>query len=364
VKDVASSASRSRGEQLRARAELAIARRLFNLPSVLSRRLSGGPALELDGQRLHPDMQLLLTTMRWRTGKASLHAATVALARSNMREGTIRYADKPVIGSVSDFTIDTGEGALRLRHYAPAVPPAATATQRPPLLVFLHGGGFALGDLDTHDLPCRLLCRSANTHILSVDYRLAPEHPFPAGLQDAQAALRWASEHAAELGADPARIAIGGDSAGANMSAVLAQDCSRGRGPTVRAQLLIYPCTDFVARRPSRDLFGHGLILTRSDMDWFDSMYANGGDRNDPRLSPLRAADLKGLPPALLVTAGFDPLRDEGEAYADALRDAGNQVSSWRERGLLHGFINYAGVSRECRAAVKRIGARLGALLH
>ncbi|MET0384669.1 MAG: alpha/beta hydrolase [Polyangiales bacterium] len=350
---------KSRAEQLRARAELALARGLFNLPSQWQVRISGQPSIELDGQRLHPDMQLLLATMRWRNGEASLAAEHVSIARANLRDGATRYADTPEVGPVRELTIDAPHGPLRARHYAPQRTAAPA-----PLLVFLHGGGFALGDLDTHDLPCRLLCRHAEVHVLSIDYRLAPEFPFPAALEDGHVALRWASEHAAELGADPQRIALGGDSAGGNLSAVIAQDIARDGGPALRAQLLIYPCTDLLEEWPSRVLFGKGMILTRSDMDWFNDLYTRPVDRASPRISPLRAASLAGLPPALVVTAGFDPLRDEGEAYAEALRKAGNRVVSWRERGLLHGYINYAGLSRECRSATKRIGTELAALLR
>jgi acetyl esterase len=353
--------TKSRAARFRARTELAIARSLFGLPSPWQVRISGQPALELDGQQLHPDMQLLLATMRWRNGDASLAASSVAAARASMLEGATRYADSPAVGSVRDFPIETASGSIRVRHYAPVgnYVPA-------PLLVFLHGGGFALGDLETHDLPCRLLCRTANTHVLAVDYRLAPEYPYPAALDDGHAALRWANEHAAELGADPNRIAIGGDSAGANLATVIAQEVARdpASSPRLHAQLLIYPCTDFAEQRPSRQLFGTGLVLTSRDMDWFDAMYLASSARDNPRVSPLRAADLSGVAKAIVVTAGFDPLRDEGEAYADALRNAGNEVVSWRESGLVHGFIHSAGVSRETRAAVKRIGKALGELLR
>jgi acetyl esterase len=341
-------------EELYARAEFAIARGLFNLPSSWQVRISGRPALALDGQQLHPDMQLLLATLRWRGQEPSLSAARVEIARANMREATTRFADAPAVGAVRNFTIPGPGGRLRVRHYAPVGSAPA------PLLVYLHGGGFALGDLDTHDLPCRLLCRHADTHVLSIDYRLAPEHPYPAALEDGHAALRWAAEHAAELGADPQRLAIGGDSAGANLSTVIARD----GGPRLQAQLLIYPCTDMLGQWPSRKLFADGMILTSRDMDWFNMLYVQDMPRDEPRISPLRAADLARLPQALLVTAGFDPLRDEGEAYAGALRRAGNHVISWRERGLLHGYVNYAGLSRESRSAVKRIGSALSELLR
>jgi acetyl esterase/lipase len=295
--------------------------------------------------------------MRWR-GTRSLTAPDVRVARANMHEGSTRYADAPQVGAVRDFEIETAAGPLRVRHYSPV------GVGPDPLLVFFHGGGFSLGDIETHDLPCRLLVRSARAHVLSVDYRLAPEHPFPAALDDAQAAVRWAIEHAAKLGADPQRVAVGGDSAGGNLATVIAHDFARDGGPSLRAQLLIYPPTDLAGEFPSRKLFGEGLVLTRRDADWFDAQYMQNVTAAEPRVSPLRAADLSGLCPALVVTAGFDALRDEGEAYAGALRRAGNHVVSWRERGLLHGFVNYAGISRESRAAVKRIGNALSELLR
>lgn len=348
---------RSKTEELLARAELAIARGLFNLPTTWKLRISGRPPLEIDGAALHPDMQLLLATQRWR-GVGTLWAPEVRVARANMREGATRYADAPPVASVENLEIPGPAGPLRARHYVPA------GAGRAPLLVYFHGGGFTLGDLDTHDMPCRLLARSAHAQVLSIDYRLAPEHPYPAALDDGHSALRWARDHAAELGADPQRIALGGDSAGGNMSTVIAIDCAHRGGPALRAQLMIYPPTDMAGTSPSRQLFGEGLALTRRDTDWFNEQYLQNVSADDPRVSPLRAKDLSGLPPALIVTAGFDALRDEGEAYAGALRRAGNHVVSWRERGLLHGFVNYAGVSREARAAVERIGHALGELLQ
>jgi acetyl esterase len=354
---VATDITPSKLNQLRSRAELAVARSLFGLPSAWQSYITGAVPTEVDGQRMHPDMQLLLATVRWRGGHASLAAQTVELARTNMLEATTRFADAPPVFAVRNFTIPAPAGHLRVRHYVP------DGTRDRALVVYLHGGGFALGDLNTHDLPCRLLCRSANANILSVEYRLAPEHPYPAAVDDAHAAVSWAREHAAKLGADPARIAVAGDSAGGALSAVIARECAERAGPALRAQLLIYPCTDLLGERPSRQLFGEGLLLTRTDIAWFNSMYVRGVSLGDPRVSPLRAASLSGTCPAIVVTAGFDPLRDEGEAYAVALRGAGVHVLSWREPGLLHGFIHCAGVSRYCREVVKRMGAELAALL-
>ena len=193
--------------------------------------------------------------------------------------------------------------------------------------------------------------------MLAVDYRLAPEHPFPAAVDDARTALRWAVAHAADLGADPRRIGVGGDSAGGNLAAVVSQLAGRDGGPPPVLQLLIYPATDFTRRGRSRELFGEGFLLTNSEMDWFETNYL-GPERTharDPRASPLLAEDMSGLAPAFVVTAAFDPLRDEGEEYAAALRDAGTPVTLRRFPGFIHAFVAAAGVSRTARDAVVEI---------
>ena len=223
--------------------------------------------------------------------------------------------------------------------------------------MFLHGGGFVFGDLDTHDAPCRILCRHGGMHVLAIDYRLAPENPFPAAVDDALAALRWAQTHAAELGADPARVGVGGDSAGANLSAVVAQLAAADGGQTPVCQMLIYPAVDRTRPYLSLELFKEGFLLTRDSIDWFHIHYVgdSGAAKTDPRIGPLHAASLAGLAPALVVTAGFDPLRDEGEAYASALLAAGTTTVQRRFDSLVHGFFNMVGVSPSCRDAVIEI---------
>ncbi len=234
------------------------------------------------------------------------------------------------------------------RHYAPAGAPQ-------PLLVYYHGGGFVAGDLDTHDGLCRRICRDADMHVLSVDYRLAPEHPFPAAVDDAMAAFRWAYAHAAALGAMPGKVAVGGDSAGGNLAAVVGQMTAAAGGPAPCAQILLYPPTDRTTTRPSLELFGDGFFLTRADIDWYHLQYTGSTiAQPDPAQNPLCAKDFSGLPPALVVTAGFDPLRDEGEAYADALRQAGVPVILKRFDGLLHGFCSMA----DHQPGVRRRGCR------
>jgi acetyl esterase len=263
------------------------------------------------------------------------------------------------VGAVRDLTIDGAVGPLQARHYAPA---AAAADA--PLLVYYHGGGFVIGDLDTHDAPCRMLCADGAQHVLSVAYRLAPEHPFPAAVDDALAAFRWARTHAASLGAGAARVTVGGDSAGGNLAAVVSQLAARAGDPPV-AQLLVYPVTDGVERRPSDALFDEGWFLSQRDRRAFAAHYHGSVPvaPGDARLAPLRAADLSGLPPALVVTAGFDILRDEGEAYAEALRAAGTPVRALRVRGFGHGFLHVATVLPGARRAMREVAAAWRALL-
>ena len=232
-----------------------------------------------------------------------------------------------------------------------------------PLLVYFHGGGWVIGDLDTHDAPCRFLAANSGARVLAIDYRLAPEHPFPAAPEDAFAAYAWASANLEALGADPARIAVGGDSAGANLGAVtclLARDAGL---PLPAMQLLIYPVTVAGEELPSRDLFGDGFLLSRPDMDFFEGHYLPPGvDRSDPRVSVLRAGDLSGLPPAHLAIAGFDPLRDEGVAFARRLEEAGVPVSLRLHPGLVHTFANLTAICPSARQAMlEAVGAlRMG----
>jgi acetyl esterase len=333
------------------RAEQWAARALDRLPPTLQVRLSGRPPVQVDGDTLAPEVQLALAVLA-RRREPPLETLPPPEARARRRRLTAVYAGKPTpVGAVTDLALD-GPVVLRARHYAPA-----ELGDPHPLLVYYHGGGFTYGDLETHDGVCRILCRHAGAHVLAIDYRLAPEHPFPAAVEDARAALRWAFAHASDLGADPARVGVGGDSAGGNLAAVVAQLATRDGGPPPVLQLLIYPATDFSRRRRSRELFGEGFLLTNSEMDWFDTNYL-GPERTsarDPRASPLLAEDLSGLAPAFVVTAAFDPLRDEGEEYAGALEAAGTPVALRRFPGFIHAFIAGAGVSRTARDALIEI---------
>jgi acetyl esterase len=232
--------------------------------------------------------------------------------------------------------------------------------------VNFHGGGWVSGDLRHAEWWCSSIAARARVVVISVDYRLAPEHPFPAAVEDARTAFRWAVEHASDLGADPARVGVAGDSAGGNLAAVVSQLAAHDGGRAPAAQALIYPATDFTSRRRSRQLFGDGFLLTTTEMDWFEANYfgARRDRMTDPRASPLLAADLSGLAPALVVTAAFDPLRDEGEDYASALRAAGTPVVLRRFPGFIHAFIGAIGVSRTCREAVIEIAGATRAMLE
>ena len=335
-----------------------LVRTLAALSPAAQVRLSGRPPVQLDGQTLAPEQQLMLRLLE-RTRASGPQPVSPAQARAARRRLAAVYAGRPVaVGGVRELALDTPV-RLRARHFAPSEPGGPH-----PLLVYFHGGGFTYGDLDTHDGACRLLCRHAGTHVLAIDYRLAPEHPFPAAVEDARAALRWAHANAEALGADPQRVGVGGDSAGGNLAAVAAQLAAREDGLALALQLLIYPATDFTGRRRSRELFGEGFLLTHTDMDWFEDNYlgASRAHASDPRASPLLADNLSGLAPALVITAGFDPLRDEGEDYAGALQTAGTPVTLRRFPDLMHAFISAAGVSRGCRDALVEIAGATRAM--
>jgi acetyl esterase len=247
--------------------------------------------------------------------------------------------DVVAVASVDDTTVPGAEGDRPARVYRPE-----GAGPFPTVLLF-HGGGFVIGDLDTHDNLARAICRDAGAVVVSVDYRLAPEHPFPAGLGDCIAATRAVLSELDSLGGD-GRLAVAGDSAGGNLAAVVAQTV-----PGLAAQFLIYPTTDGSGDHLSRKENGTGYFLDTPTMEWFSHHYAPGGDYLDPRLSPLRGT-LTGLPPAVLVTAEFDPLRDEGEAYAEALDAAGVPVVLRRYDGMIHGFMDMGAFSPGAKAAV------------
>ncbi|HEX6245781.1 MAG TPA: alpha/beta hydrolase, partial [Polyangiales bacterium] len=271
--------------------------------------------------------------------------------RARARRDARVFSGPPVaVAKVEELTLGT-QPPLRARLYTPA-----HSAEPRPLILFFHGGGFVVGDLDTHDVPCRLLCREANALVLAIDYRLAPEHPFPAAVEDAAAAYDWVLEHMAQLGADPQRIAVAGDSAGANLATVTTQLAKQHGKPLPALQVLFYPTVDRTVDRASLELFAEGYFLTRADVEWYTQHYVpNRADLVDPRVSPLVSADLSGQSPALIVTAGFDPLRDEGDAYAEALRAAGNQVRLVHLTDLVHGFINMGALSQYARRCLVEV---------
>ncbi|HEV7975783.1 alpha/beta hydrolase [Amycolatopsis sp.] len=341
---------------LQVRIQAAGAQLMFAMPQVVRRLIAGRP-LRLDGQELALDAQLLLKLQQ--ISGAGLVKGTVDESRANLLGSRHLVSGKPLEPvATRELAIPGEDGDIPATLYTPGGLPEPSG-----LLVFYHGGGWVLGTRESHDTTARFLAVHAGVRVLSVEYRLAPEHPFPAATSDALAAFDYAHAKAGELGADPARIAAGGDSAGGNLAAVTAQVTTRRGGPAPKFQLLFYPATDFSTRRRSRELFGKGLFLTDVDMDWFEGHYApKGTDVTDPRLSPLLAEDLSGLPPAYIATAGFDPLRDEGEAYAKRLQEAGVPTALSRQPDLVHGYVNFLGVGRRFReATMEAAGAlRLG----
>jgi acetyl esterase len=232
-----------------------------------------------------------------------------------------------------------------------------------PAIVYFHGGGWVFGDLDTHDNPCRQLCQQVDAVVVSVDYRLAPEHPFPAGLQDAIAATRWVGDHLDELGGDPARLGVAGDSAGGNFAAVVSEQLLDD-GPPIAVQALFYPTTDVSRKYPSGPLYADGYLLDRRALKLFGQAYLTDPKAaTDPRASPLLFDRLAELPPAVVATAEFDPLRDQGVAYAQALREAGVRVEEVQFAGMIHGFLTM-GTVLVARQAMERSFALVRTVLN
>ena len=260
------------------------------------------------------------------------------------------------VAHVEDREIPGPAGAIPVRISTPA------GNGPFPVLVFFHGGGWVVCDIDTHDPVCRSLARAAECVVVSVGYRLAPEHKFPAAADDCYAAAQWVMNNTSLINGDAKRVAVGGDSAGGNLAAVvslMARDLG-GRAPIF--QLLVYPATDYLPSTPSYEENADGYFLTREDMVWFWNHYLRGeADAANPYVSPLRAASLAGLPPGLVITAEFDPLRDEGEMYAARLREAGVAAELVRYDGMIHGFFSMAGVLPQGRYAIELAAAHLRA---
>jgi acetyl esterase len=295
-------------------------------------------------------------------GGGSLAAGTVEQARTYFTMATVQLRDPATLASVrsvEDSTIPGPGGDIPIRIYRPDV------DGQVPTMAFFHGGGFVIGNIETHDDHARLLCHDVGMVVVSVDYRLAPEHKFPAGFEDCLAATQWVGDNIASLGGDAEKIVVGGDSAGGNLSAAVAL-ATRESGPALAAQFLIYPGVDFSpdADYASRVENAEGYFLTAEDMLWFSGHYlAEGADVNDPRASPIRAASLAGAPAAVIGTGEFDPLRDEGEAYAKALADAGVEVRLQRYDGMIHGYYGMGVHSAAAASAVADMNQTLRDLL-
>lgn len=319
------------------------------LPPRLQRLLFGPPPA-IDGQRLADDVNALLWLDRIVHGGGLTERQSVEETRAERLKEAAIVAHRPPVPMqrVEPLELPGPAGSIAARLFTPP-----GAEEPGGLLVYFHGGGWVIGGLDTHDDPCRFLAAHSGARVLSADYRLAPEHPFPAAAEDALAAYEWTAANAERLAADPGRIGVGGDSAGANLAAgvcLLARDAGT---PSPAMQLLIYPVTETAGTAASRRTFGEGFLLTRADMDWFEERYLPpGADRNDPRVALLEASELSGLPPAYIATAGFDPLRDEGEEYARRLREAGVPVALRRHPGLIHTFANLTAICPSARSAM------------
>jgi acetyl esterase len=271
-------------------------------------------------------------------GRPKLHTLPYAVGRAAVDKlSEDSEAEPPEVGAVEDGAFAGAGGQIRYRRYRPFGAPAGSL----PTLIYYHGGGFVIGTLETHDSTCRRLANKSRCQVIAIDYRLAPEHPFPAPTDDGVAAFRHIRDNAAAFGTEATRLAVGGDSAGGAISAVVCQAVRDAGEPGPAFQMLIYPATDSSQQSASRQKFAEGYFLTKELMDWFWRAYVPAGtDQSDLRLSPLLARDLAGLPPAFVLTAGYDPLRDEGRAYAERLIDAGVKTTYVNYPGTIHGFFS------------------------
>jgi len=316
-----------------------------------------GPPVTVDGRTLDGRTQWFLQLLA-RSGQRPLHELGVAQARKEFDIFQTVLGGRPApVGEIIDRTIAGPAGRMRVRLYRPA----GTVARLLPTILYFHGGGWVIGSLEGYDLPCRFFCARTGCAVVAVDYRLAPEHKFPAAVDDAVASFHWLAEQAVGLGMDPARIVVAGDSAGGTLAAVVSQ-LVRGQPRAPCLQWLIYPATDLAADTPSHRSCAKGFLLTQDDMAWFRDQYLNeAGEVADPRVSPLGAPDLAGLPPALVFTTGFDPLRDEGQAYADRLAAAGVKTIHREFDSLIHGFVGMRGA---LQAAARAMDDMVAGLRH
>ncbi len=305
-------------------------------------------------KQLDPQAEALLQQMA-QMNLPPFHTLAPTQARETMKGMAALSSEPEVVANVENLTIPGPGGEIPLRIYTPG------GDSPFPIFVFFHGGGFVLCDLDTHDNLCRSLANRACCVVVSVDYRLAPEHKFPAAVEDAYAATQWVAKNAHRINGDPTRIAVGGDSAGGNLAAVVAIMARDQDGPTLKYQLLMYPVTDVSSSNTdSYRNYADGYFLTKGDGEWFCEQYLNcEEDRLNPLASPLLAPDLSGLPPALVITAEFDVLRDGGESYAKRLKKAGVSVKCTRYKGMIHGFMSMDGLLNQARNGIEEASAAL-----
>jgi acetyl esterase len=314
---------------------------------------------------LDPEIQPIVDRMEAAPGPPA-HLVPIALARAaHDRESAELGGPGEEVAEVRDIEVPGPAGAIPVRLFRPLKERVgAGAGGAFPLVAYLHGGGWVVGTLDAFDPLCRALANASGALVASIGYRLAPEHPFPAAPDDARAAVRWLAANAGELGADPARIGIAGDSAGGNLAAVTARRLRDEGGPLLRFQALIYPACDSALDSPSYRSNGVGYGLSAESMKRYWELYLDGADGRHPDASPLQAADLTGLPPAFVLTVRDDVLRDDGEAYARALEAAGVPVTLRRYDGAVHGFIRWLAKAELARRAVAETGAALRAGLR
>ena len=309
---------------------------------------------------LHPQAELLIAAAA-AAELPSIEGLSFDEARRHYNERSAALPADPEIGEVTDRTIPGPGGELPIRIYRPVdVGPASASGTQTPALMFFHGGGWVIGTVDTHDVVCRALCETTAATVVSVEYRLAPEHPFPAAPDDCTAATKWVAENGASIGVDGSRLAVCGDSAGGNLAAVVALDCAAGL--KISAQALVYPAVD-ATREETGSLVDNaeGYLLTTVGMRWFYGQYVEDqSDLSNPRCSPL-LADLAGQPPAIVLTAEYDPLRDEGKDYAAALETAGVDVEYFQYDGQVHTFFTQVGVCDASQDSVDRIAEFLAA---
>lgn len=306
---------------------------------------------------LTPQARSLLD-MVYRVGAPRFHELSVAQARHSFQK--LHYAfrnDIPPVASVTEVPMARADGsALLARYYRPLQHGPQEVL---PLLVYFHGGGWCVGDIESYDVLCRELANLAGCAVLSVDYRLAPEHPFPAAVVDARFAVEWAADNADLLTIDPARIALGGDSAGGNLSIVTALALRDAGGLQPRCLALVYPSTEIVSQRPSRERYADGYFLDRESLVWFFERYLPDGQSEDWRASPMRAASLAGLPPMLLVSAEFDPLVDDCAAFAARVRAEGGEIREVCMAGMVHGFVTLGKYFPEANETVRLLADTL-----